>query len=444
MELNIIERQKKLLNSFREAHDDFLDEKKRIEVTHTSDVNKANKVKKEGIMNAGEAYDKSIQSIEKLYSDRKSKCITFRRIIHEMWSRVSQETKNAGLSSWCVSLDTVFLSNSDNDIDQVLSNKLPASINRTKESLIACSTALSKYTEYLRIKRIVIVALLIGIPLIALGLMIYFIVLTSNFIQIIFKTKPVSPPIIESRSSTISPTLNSQSSDQSATPLISDNSTQFSPSLETSPNQILITPKPTEISYEGNDGTAYVKQILKYAMNNGGIDSEVEIVETVYALNRKFPCPVQQYNKNARTANNEALKLNQVNNIDQALQKFQEAYDIDSTDIEIINNLGYGYLKAGNYRKAEDFFLRTLTYEPGRSAAWANLGELYAKTGYIQAAKAAFANTLRFSRDPYQTLTFFNSLVEKNSDPNVREVAKFALQLPHIEPKQIKFCRKGD
>lgn len=444
MELNIIERQKNLLNSFCAAYDDFSDEKKRIEVKHDSDINNANKVKKEGIMNAEKAYDESIQSIEKLYSDRKSKCITFRKIIHEMWSRVSQETKNTGLGSWCVSLGTVFLSNSDNNIDQILSNELPASIKMAKERLVACSIALSKYTEYLRVKRIAIVALSIGIPLITIGLMIYFIILTSNFIQIIFKPKPESRPVVESLSSTILPTLNSQNSDQNTMPLISDNSTQFSPPYEASPNQISITPNPTETSYEGNDGATYVKQMLKYAMNNGGIDSEVAIVETVYALNKKFPCPVQQYKKNARAANNEALKFNQTNNIDQALQKFQEAYDIDSTDIEIVNNLGYGYLKAGNYRKAEDFLLQTLIYEPGRSAAWANLGELYAKTGDTQAAKAAFANTLRFSRDTSKTLVFFNSLVEKNSDPNVREVAKFALQLPYIEPKQIKFCRKGD
>ncbi len=435
MELSsVIERQKYLLNYFLEAFEHFSTEKNRVENEHNQKIKNANSIKQKKITDIENNYQDSIKTIEKYYTEQQSHCSTFLKIVNEMWLRLSQELGSSGLSSWCVPLDTIS-SKDDDNLEYILSKKLPASINKSKEALGTCSTALSKYREYLKVKKII----LIGLPVVLIGALVYLIIITSNFIKVVFNSN------IGPKASPIS-TLSSPNPVESVKNTTQADKKDFQQSqILTETIQSLETKNPLVTPYQGDDGEIYVKQMLKYAAtDNGGVNSDSAIVDTAYVLNRKFPCPKQQYIKEARAANKEALRLIQTSTINQALQKFQEAYDIDPTDIEIINNLGYGYLKAGNYQKAETFLLHTLIYEPGRSSAWANLGELYAKIGDLQSAKAAFANTLRFSRDPYKTIVFFNSLMDKNDNQNIREVARFALQLPYIEPTQLKFCSKGD
>ena len=56
---------------------------------------------------------------------------------------------------------------------------------------------------------------------------------------------------------------------------------------------------------------------------------------------------------------------------------------------------------------------------PNRSAAWANLGDVFAQQGNIQSAVSCYANTLRFSRNPANTISFFRRMNETEADNNL-------------------------
>lgn len=73
--------------------------------------------------------------------------------------------------------------------------------------------------------------------------------------------------------------------------------------------------------------------------------------------------------------------------------------------------------------------LTALAMQPGRSAGWGNLGQLYAKKGQIPAAVASFTNAYRFSRDLNQTHSYFLGLLEKENDVNLRQALRQATQV---------------
>jgi hypothetical protein len=73
--------------------------------------------------------------------------------------------------------------------------------------------------------------------------------------------------------------------------------------------------------------------------------------------------------------------------------------------------------------------LTALTMQPGRSAGWDNLGQIYAKKGQIPAAVASFVNAYRFSRDPNKTHSYFLGLMGKENDVNLRQALRQATQV---------------
>jgi tetratricopeptide (TPR) repeat protein len=58
---------------------------------------------------------------------------------------------------------------------------------------------------------------------------------------------------------------------------------------------------------------------------------------------------------------------------------------------EVLNNLGFGYLKIGRQSKGEVALERTLALDPGRWSAHLNLGDLYAEGLYLDSARSAKA-----------------------------------------------------
>ena len=68
---------------------------------------------------------------------------------------------------------------------------------------------------------------------------------------------------------------------------------------------------------------------------------------------------------------------------------------IDS-DIEIVNNLGFSYLKQGNLASAQQTITLALTLSPDRATAWENLGEVFGIKGDVNKAVACFSNALSY------------------------------------------------
>ena len=83
----------------------------------------------------------------------------------------------------------------------------------------------------------------------------------------------------------------------------------------------------------------------------------------------------------ARAANDRGLNVLHDGHMADAVQAFQAAYQLAPTDVEIVNNFGYAYLRQHDPGAAEPWLLLALVLAPGRVNAWVNLGEAYAEQG---------------------------------------------------------------
>lgn len=380
MEQDIIQRQKNLLNSFREANQKYSSEIK-----------------------------ESSHRIETFYSARKNQYLAHSKKIQELWEEARKYLDEKALNSSWVNYNTHTLPDSDviddKYVHDLLSIKVPSAITSAERDIYSLRTAIySKYENYkVKIK--------------LKSLMVWVICILGSIISIIV--------LINQSSSS-----NFQMEKSVTYEKLWDKNTSDNKQLRT-------------ITVPVENGFPDIRQLVQFAADRGGINNESLIMNAVYTINSKFPCPTQKYKKSARDANNLGIELNSQEQFDQALEKFEIAYNRDPTDIEIINNLGNAYSRAGNLDKAEQFLLRALVYDSARALAWGNLGEVYAKKGDVQLAVAAFSNTLRFTRDTDQTRKFLNSLIIKADDSNLRQAAEQALQLPYIKPTRPKFCSKG-
>lgn len=187
---------------------------------------------------------------------------------------------------------------------------------------------------------------------------------------------------------------------------------------------------------DAKKGEEYLGQMVAYATVEGGLNNEVQIAEIkirIEALNIKGRLR-RGDGDSARALNGQGLASIRAAQTAAALQAFQQAYQTDPGDVEIINNLGYAYMQTGDTQSARNFFLLALISSPDRSAAWANLGEMYAKQGKMTEAVACFAHTYRFSGDQRKTSQFLEKLRGEHDDARVRTAAAQALQLQLIRP----------
>jgi tetratricopeptide (TPR) repeat protein len=180
-----------------------------------------------------------------------------------------------------------------------------------------------------------------------------------------------------------------------------------------------------------------VQQMITAAMADGGVQHEEDIsaakhrIETLNLKGRLTPVS----RKRAREANERGLKSIRDGQFAQAVEAFQAAQEADPTDIEISNNLGHAYLRHDDVHAAEQWLFQALMLAPGRSSAWADLAQTYAKQGNLTAARACFAHAYRFARNRGTTHRVLEGLTT-DANEHVAEAAKQALQLPLIQGHQ--------
>lgn len=165
-----------------------------------------------------------------------------------------------------------------------------------------------------------------------------------------------------------------------------------------------------------------VMRMLEYAVNDGGLSYESQIQQTKLQI-EGLPKPIKGDKKTARRINDEALLLFNNNGFESAAKKLTEANRLDPSDVEIINNLGYSYLKQGNLDLAQQSLITVLTMSPGRATAWSNLGDVLAKKGDINRAVACFSNAYRFSKNRDKTYQLMKKLNE-NEDVSTLKQAR--------------------
>jgi Tetratricopeptide repeat len=181
-------------------------------------------------------------------------------------------------------------------------------------------------------------------------------------------------------------------------------------------------------------GEDAVRQLIISAMADGGGGN----AEAILAVKRQIEAlPLNRHvepsaHQRARAANERGLHSLREGQMAEAVQAFQAAYQLAPTDVEIVNNFGYAYLRHHDPEAAEPWLLLALVLAPGRVNAWVNLGQAYAKQGQRSRAVACLANGYRFSQNQAATRQFLHKLAE-DEDDEVREAARQTLQLPLVQ-----------
>ena len=88
----------------------------------------------------------------------------------------------------------------------------------------------------------------------------------------------------------------------------------------------------------------------------------------------------------------------------QAFKKLNEAYKSDKKNPGILNYMGFTSRKIGNFKEAEDYYLKGLNLNPKHNGINEYLGELYVQTNRIDKAKERLAILKNCNCDEYQEL----------------------------------------
>ena len=114
------------------------------------------------------------------------------------------------------------------------------------------------------------------------------------------------------------------------------------------------------------------------------------------APSNAFPIDITPTSTQDRTESkrldNEGLRMLSGANPDLAGARndFERSFQMDSTNVEALNNLGYVYGRLGDYQTAESILLKVLDFSPNRKAAQGNLGAIQAELGKAQEAADHF------------------------------------------------------
>ena len=113
--------------------------------------------------------------------------------------------------------------------------------------------------------------------------------------------------------------------------------------------------------------------------DSGGKDSSSN-QENLYKAAKQLIIKAKKLEKKDKLE--KALKL-----FSKAYDKLLKAYDKDKKNPDILNYLGFTLRKAGNFEKAEEYYLTGLEFKPDHKGINEYLGELYVKTNRIELAK---------------------------------------------------------
>jgi len=124
-----------------------------------------------------------------------------------------------------------------------------------------------------------------------------------------------------------------------------------------------------------------------------------------------------------------------------AIALFERARKAAPADEEIVNNLAFAELKAGQYQAAREHLLASLLLNPRRANAWANLAELRAVTAdgadtAIDEATAYLITTFRFSGSRKATQTYLEkTAADTTGNPTLAKAAEQALARINAAPR---------
>ena len=135
----------------------------------------------------------------------------------------------------------------------------------------------------------------------------------------------------------------------------------------------------------------------------------------------------------ARAHNVKGLAAIKASDFVLAADEFLAAHQIDASNAEVAENLGYALFKDGKTELAMRALLQSLVAGPRRSTAWGNLGGVYVQGGEPVQAAAAFGLSLKYAKSPSRTRSQLVTLYQEDASPVMRSALGSALASHYTE-----------
>ncbi|MDQ1354965.1 MAG: Tetratricopeptide repeat protein [Acidobacteriota bacterium] len=96
-----------------------------------------------------------------------------------------------------------------------------------------------------------------------------------------------------------------------------------------------------------------------------------------------------------------------------AMEKFQEAHQLDKKDVLVLIYMGILLMKLKNYYAAEKYFQEAVDVDPQSDDGWFYLGENYLKAGEFKKALSMFESAKRLNPDRREIASRIYEIQEK-------------------------------
>lgn len=146
------------------------------------------------------------------------------------------------------------------------------------------------------------------------------------------------------------------------------------------------------------------------------VNSDTAALSSAVSEIRALPPQVRGERRPARALNDQALSALRAGDHELAVRTFSAAMEKDSSDQEIISNLGYALMQANRYADAHRVLLGALTINPERSSSWFNLGLTQVRLGKPDAAYASLLLAYKFSDNQTKTREWLQKFAQDDSD----------------------------
>lgn len=123
---------------------------------------------------------------------------------------------------------------------------------------------------------------------------------------------------------------------------------------------------PFAVARAQDSAIGLLKQMITIAADNGGV-GRTEELNALKAKIEALPKPAQGNKKASRTANDQGLAAFKEGQYEQAQQLFLSGYQANAADVELAGNLGFTYIKLGDFKQAVKTLSAALALAPGRS-----------------------------------------------------------------------------
>lgn len=152
------------------------------------------------------------------------------------------------------------------------------------------------------------------------------------------------------------------------------------------------------------------------AMQNNNLSVIDENAAKINALQK----PISGDRKVARKFNDSGLAALKANNFELAISSFQDGVNVDPSDQEVVNNLGYAYYQNGDLPRAKALIEYALSLAPLRTSAWTNYGVILFKEGANESAINAYLIAFKYAKNQEKLVAFVEKQSQEDADLQLR------------------------